>query len=53
MKDNWKSKLKESKTRNYDFDTISGENLDVLYSPSNISNAFLNNINFARDFLFD
>ena len=50
MKDNWKSKLKESKTRNYDFDTISGENLDVLYSPSNISNDFLNNINFPGEY---
>jgi len=50
MKNNLKNKAKESKTRNYDFDTISGEELEVLYSPSDISNDFLENINFPGEY---
>ena len=30
MKNNWKDKIKKSKTRSYDFDSISGEKLEVL-----------------------
>ena len=35
----------KSKERNYDFDTISGEKLENLYSPSSIDSDFLKNIN--------
>ena len=50
MKNNWKDKIKKSKTRTYDFDSISGEKLEVLYSPSDISDDFLKNINFPGEY---
>tara|TARA_B110000263_G_scaffold123865_1_gene107721 strand:+ start:471 stop:2099 length:1629 start_codon:yes stop_codon:yes gene_type:complete len=50
MEDNWKNKLKESKNRSYDFDTISGEKLEVLYSPSSISSDFLDTLNFPGEY---
>ena len=50
MKNNWKDKIKQSKTRSYDFDSISGEKLEVLYSPSDISDDFLKNINFPGEY---
>ena len=50
MKNNWKDKIKKSKTRSYDFDSISGEKLEVLYSPSDISNDFLENIIFPGEY---
>ena len=50
MKNNWKDKIKKSKNRTYDFDSISGEKLEVLYSPSDISDDFLKNINFPGEY---
>jgi len=50
MKNNWKDKIKKSKNRTYDFDSISGEKLEVLYSPSDISDDFLKSINFPGEY---
>jgi len=47
---NWKKKLDNSKSRNYDFDTISGEKNKVLYTPDNISQNYLDNINFPGEY---
>ena len=35
FKNNWKERVENSKSRDYDFDTISGDRIDLLYSPDN------------------
>ena len=40
----------KSKERIYDFDTISGEKLENLYSPSSIDSDFLKNINHPGEY---
>ena len=51
-KNNWKKNMINSKSRDYDFDTISGEKLESLYYPNEDSNDFkevsLKNLNIKR-----
>ena len=47
---NWKDKLFKSKNRDYTFDTVSGVKNDVLYSPKNISDKYLEKLNFPGEF---
>jgi len=47
---NWKKKSESSNKRNYDFNTISGENLETLYHPKIISDDFLDDINYPGEF---
>ena len=46
----WKAKLFKSKNRDYTFDTVSGVQNDVLYSPENISDKYLEKLNFPGEF---
>ena len=48
-KNNWKNMI-NSKSRDYDFDTISGEKLESLYYPNEDSNNFINEINYPGEF---
>lgn len=46
-------KLNKSKDRGADYTTVSGENVDPLYSPDNIpENNFLDNLNFPGEYPF-
>ena len=47
---NWKEKLKKANSRNYDFDSISGEKVEPLYYPKGISQDYIDNINFPGEF---
>ena len=49
-KNNWKKNMINSKSRDYDFDTISGEKLESLYYPNEDSNDFINEINYPGEF---
>jgi len=46
----WKEKSQSSKTRDYDFNTISDKNLDILYHPDSVSDEFLNKVNYPGEF---
>ena len=56
MKDNeksyksWKTNLDKRKSRTYDFDTISGEKVDPLYGPKEVTSEYLDNINYPGEF---
>ena len=45
-----KYKKKSTKSRDYDFKTISGEDLDIIYSPQDKNDDFINNISFPDEF---
>ena len=49
-KNNWKSKVKKSKTRDYDFKTLSNKDMDLLYYPEKVNKDFLNKINYPGEF---
>ncbi len=49
-KENWKTELSNSEVRDYNFDSLSGENLDVLYYPENSENDYIEKINFPGQF---
>ena len=49
FKNNWKAKVEKSKSRDYDFDTISGEKINLLYSPDNEID-FENDINYPGEY---
>ena len=36
----WKNKIMKSKSRNYTFDTVSGVENDVLYSPKDLDDTY-------------
>ncbi|MBI44746.1 MAG: methylmalonyl-CoA mutase [Candidatus Marinimicrobia bacterium] len=46
----WKEKSQSSKTRDYDFNTISDKTLDILYHPDSVSDEFLNKVNYPGEF---
>ena len=46
----WKEKIEKVKSRNYDFDSISGEKVDPLYYPEEIDQSYIDNINFPGEF---
>ena len=49
-KNNWKSKLEKSKKRDYDFQTLSNKDLDLLYYPEKENEDFLKKINYPGEF---
>ena len=46
----WKDKVKTSKERNYNFETVSGKNNDLLYYPSEISDKYLEKLGFPGQY---
>ena len=46
----WKTNLDKRKSRTYDFDTISGEKVDPLYGPKEVTSEYLDNINYPGEF---
>ena len=49
-KENWESKITSSKDREYDFETVSGEKVNLLYHPSFDENNYLDNLGFPGQF---
>ena len=49
-KKKWEKKLEEAQSRDYDFNTISGNSLDVLYHPQNIDQDYIDSLGFPGDF---
>ena len=50
QKDRWKSEVESSKTREYDFRTVSGLPVDILYTPDKESDKFSKEIGFPGQF---
>ena len=46
----WKDKVKTSKERNYNFETVSGKNNELLYYPSDISDKYIENLGFPGQY---
>ena len=46
----WKDKVKTSKERNYNFETVSGKNNDLLYYPSEISDNYIEKLGFPGQY---
>ena len=46
----WKNQLINSKNRDYTFDTVSGVKNDILYSPKELDDEYLKNLNFPGQF---
>ena len=46
----WESNAEKSSFREYSFDTVSGENIDLLYYPEDISDSYLEKLNFPGQF---
>ena len=46
----WKDKVKTSKERNYNFETVSGKNNDLLYYPSDISDKYIEKLGFPGQY---
>ena len=49
-KNNWKSNVEKSKKREYDFQTLSNKDLDLLYYPKKENEDFLKKINYPGEF---
>ena len=47
----WKDKVKTSKERNYNFETVSGKNNELLYYPSEISDKYIEKLGKKRKYL--
>jgi len=46
----WKSKVKESKTRKYNFDTVSGKKNDLLYYPKDLDDSYFEKLGFPGQY---
>ena len=46
----WQDKVKNSKARNYNFETVSGKQNDLLYYPSEISDAYIKKLGFPGQY---
>ena len=46
----WKADVKFSPTRDYNFDTISGRSLDLLYYPKNIDDDYIEKLGFPGQY---
>ena len=46
----WKDKVKTSKERKYNFETVSGKNNDLLYYPSEISDKYIEKLGFPGQY---
>ena len=51
-KEQWKTAARSSKNRSYDFDTVSGEPVDLLYHPELNENDYLRNLGFPGQYPF-
>lgn len=49
-KNRWIDEVDRSSTRDYDFNSLSGENLEVLYFPENSENGYVENLNFPGQY---
>tara|TARA_Y100001960_G_scaffold230672_1_gene242123 strand:+ start:774 stop:2423 length:1650 start_codon:yes stop_codon:yes gene_type:complete len=49
-KKNWEKKVKESKTRDYSFDTVSGKENQLLYYPENLDDDYLEKLGFPGEY---
>ena len=49
-KKKWEERLKNTQSRDYDFNTMSGNSLDVLYHPQNIDQDYIDTLGFPGDF---
>ncbi len=50
LKEKFNHKLKKTKNRKYDFDTISGEKLDTVYFPSEFGEKYLDDIGIPGEY---
>ena len=50
LKEKFNHKLKKTKNRKYDFDTISGEKLDTVYFPNEFDEKYLNDIGIPGEY---
>jgi len=46
----WQDKVKNSQARNYDFETVSGKQNDLLYYPSEISDSYIEKLGFPGQY---
>ena len=44
----WQADVKNSPARDYNFDSISGRSLELLYSPQNIDDEYIEKLGFPR-----
>ena len=51
-KEQWKTAARSSKNRSYNFDTVSGEPVDLLYHPECNENDYLKNLGFPGQYPF-
>ena len=50
LESSWKDSMKNSKSRDADFDTLSGHHLDLCYFPNMIDNNYKNNLGFPGQY---
>ena len=50
LKSSWDDSIKNSKSRDADFDTLSGHHLDLCYFPNIIDNNYKNNLGFPGQY---
>ena len=50
LKSSWNDSIKNSKSRDADFDTLSGHRLDLCYFPNIIDNNYKNNLSFPGQY---
>ena len=50
LESNWNDSIKNSKSRDADFDTLSGHRVDLCYFPSIIDNNYKNNLGFPGQY---
>ena len=48
-KNKWQKSVESSSTRNYNFDTLSGEPLDILYYPSHLDEEYIKQLGFPGE----
>ena len=49
-KNKWKKSVESSSTRDYNFDTLSGEPLDILYYPSHLDEKYIKELGFPGEY---
>ena len=49
-KNKWQKSVESSSTRNYNFDTLSGEPLDILYYPSHLDEKYIKELGFPGEY---
>jgi methylmalonyl-CoA mutase N-terminal domain/subunit len=49
-KNKWRKSVESSSTRDYNFDTLSGEPLDILYYPSHLDEKYIKQLGFPGEY---